>query len=337
MGKNSKKIVAITTALTMIAAITGCSKGNEKSSMGRYVEERYEAPTNSYVNELSILEDGRIAMLGFSNETNTPISFISDDGGQNWTTQDLELPKQDGKETYTNNIGYLSDGRILVSYYFEEPYVEPTEGETQSEENYVYEEQEYKYSIIETDGSISDIDLDLTSYNTDSDSSGYNNFKCAPNGDVFFSVGSNQELIVQFDGKTFEEKNIYEGNDYIDNFVFVGDSLITTSYDEIVEYDITNGKEKGNLKELEKEAIGEKVNYYPTFINSGSKNTLYYYTTLGVYAYDMKSGKTNMIIDSAISTFGDEESNLIGFIEKGEKNFLAAFNDWSSDGVSVIN
>ena len=204
MGKNSKKIVAITTALTMIATITGCSKGNEKSSMGRYVEERYEAPTNSYVNELSILEDGRIAMLGFSNETNTPISFISDDGGQNWTTQDLELPKQDGKETYTNNIGYLSDGRILVSYYFEEPYVEPTEGETQSEENYVYEEQEYKYSIIETDGSISDIDLDLTSYNTDSDSSGYNNFKCAPNGDVFFSVGSNQEFIVQFDGKRFE-------------------------------------------------------------------------------------------------------------------------------------
>ena len=36
MGKNSKKIVAITTALTMIAAITGCSKGNEKSSIILY-------------------------------------------------------------------------------------------------------------------------------------------------------------------------------------------------------------------------------------------------------------------------------------------------------------
>ena len=47
-----------------------------------------------------------------------------------------------------SNIGYLSDGRILVSYYFEEPYVEPTEGETQSEENYVYEEPEYKLSLI---------------------------------------------------------------------------------------------------------------------------------------------------------------------------------------------
>lgn len=337
MRKNLKKIVSIATILTMSITIIGCSVTNEKYSMGRYVEERYETSTNNYINELSILENGKIAMLGFSNETNKPISFISDDGGQNWTTQDLELPKQDGKETYTNNIGYLSDGRILVSYYFEEPYVEATEGETQTEENYVYEEPEYKYSIIETDGSISDIDLDLTAYNTDSDSSGYNNFKCAPNGDVFFSAGSNQELIVQFDGKTFEEKNIYEGNDYIDNFVFVGDSLITTSYDEIVEYDITNGKEKGNLKALEKEAIGEKANYYPTFINSGSKNTLYYYTTLGVYAYDMKSEKTNMIIDSAISTFGDEESNLIGFVEKGEKNFLAVFNDWSSNEVSVIN
>lgn len=337
MRKNLKKIVSIATILTMSITIIGCSVTNEKYSMGRYVEERYETSTNNYINELSILENGKIAMLGFSNETNKPISFISDDGGQNWTIQDLELPKQDGKETYTNNIGYLSDGRILVSYYFEEPYVEATEGETQTEENYVYEEPEYKYSIIETDGSISDIDLDLTAYNTDSDSSGYNNFKCAPNGDVFFSAGSNQELIVQFDGKTFEEKNIYEGNDYIDNFVFVGDSLITTSYDEIVEYDITNGKEKGNLKALEKEAIGEKANYYPTFINSGSKNTLYYYTTLGVYAYDMKSEKTNMIIDSAISTFGDEESNLIGFVEKGEKNFLAVFNDWSSNEVSVIN
>lgn len=337
MRKNLKKIVSIATILTMSITIIGCSVTNEKYSMGRYVEERYETSTNNYINELSILENGKIAMLGFSNETNKPISFISDDGGQNWTIQDLELPKQDGKETYTNNIGYLSDGRILVSYYFEEPYVEATEGETQTEENYVYEEPEYKYSIIETDGSISDIDLDLTAYNTDSDSSGYNNFKCAPNGDVFFSAGSNQELIVQFDGKTFEEKNIYEGNDYIDNFVFVGESLISTSYDEIVEYDITNGKEKGNLKALEKEAIGEKANYYPTFINSGSKNTLYYYTTLGVYAYDMKSEKTNMIIDSAISTFGDEESNLIGFVEKGEKNFLAVFNDWSSNEVSVIN
>ena len=99
--------------------------------------------------------------------------------------------------------------------------------ETQSEEKTIYEEPEYKYSIIETDGSISDIDLrSYITYNTDSDSSGYNNnFKCAPNGDVFFFSKSNQELIVQFDGKTFE-KRIFMRNDYIDNFVFCRNSLI---------------------------------------------------------------------------------------------------------------
>lgn len=33
----------------------------------------------------------------------------------------------------------------------------------------------------------------------------------------------------------------------------------------------------------------------------------------------MKSEKADMIIDGAISTFGDNESQLMGFVEKGEK------------------
>lgn len=350
MGKKLKKIIAITLSFTLAIGIVGCSKGSGKSSMGRYVEERYESPTSSYAENLAMLEDGKIAMIGYSDEIEGQAIFISEDGGETWTNEKLELPKQEGKETYTNNIGYISDGRILISYYFEEPYVEPvadenedsvaTEGEDSSimtEEDYSYEEPEFKYAVIETDGTITDIDLDLESYNSDEESWGYTTFKCGPNGDVFFSAGSNNELVVQFDGETFEEKYVYEGSDYIDNFVFVGDSLITTSYDAIIEYDITTGKEKGNLKALEKEVLGESSNYYPTFINSGSKDTLYYYTTLGLYAYDMKSEKSNMIIDSGISTFGDSESQLMGLIEKGEKNFLAIFSDWANGGISVIN
>lgn len=350
MGKKLKKIIAITLSFTLAIGIAGCSKGSGKSSMGRYVEERYESPTSAYAENLAMLEDGKIAMIDYSDEIEGQAIFISEDGGETWTNEKLELPKQEGKETYTNNIGYISDGRILISYYFEEPYVEPvadenedsvaTEGEDSNimtEEDYSYEEPEFKYSVIETDGTITDIDLDLEAYNSDEESWGYTTFKCGPNGDVFFTAGSNNELVVQFDGETFEEKYVYEGSDYIDNFVFVGDSLITTSYDAIIEYDITTGKEKGNLKALEKEVLGESSNYYPTFINSGSKDTLYYYTTLGLYAYDMKSEKSNMIIDSGISTFGDSESQLMGLIEKGEKNFLAIFSDWENGGISVIN
>ena len=97
MGKNLKKIMAITLSFTLAVGITGCSKGSGKSSMGRYVEERYESPTNGYAQNLTTLEDGRIAMFGYSEETSKESAFISEDGGQTWTNESIELPKQDRK------------------------------------------------------------------------------------------------------------------------------------------------------------------------------------------------------------------------------------------------
>ena len=159
------------------------------------------------------------------------------------------------------------------------------------------------------------------------------------NGDVFFTAGSNNEKVVQFDGETFEEKNIYEGGEWINDFFLVGDSLVIYEFDSIVEYDTTNGKEKGNLKALEKATISENTNYYPTFINSGSKDKIYYYTTLGLYEYDMKSEKVNQLVDSAISSFGDNEMYLMAFVEKSNGEFLTAFSDWSNaeSGAAIIN
>ena len=62
MGKNLKKIMAITLSFTLAVGITGCSKGSGKSSMGRYVEERYESPTNGYAQNLTTLEDGSLVI-----------------------------------------------------------------------------------------------------------------------------------------------------------------------------------------------------------------------------------------------------------------------------------
>ena len=168
---------------------------------------------------------------------------------------------------------------------------------------------------------------------------GYNNFKCNSNGDVFFIVGSNNEKVVQFDGETFEEKNIYEGGEWIEDFFLVGDSLFIYEFDSIVEYDTTNGKEKGNLKALEKATLDENSNYYPTFLNSGSKDKIYYYNTLGLYEYDMKSKKVNQLVDSAISSFGDGEMYIQSFIEKSNGEFLTVFGYWSNggSGSEIIN
>lgn len=355
MGKKIKKMLSILLSLTLMLSIVGCSKGEGKSSMGRYVEERYESPEGVNAQGITLLDDGKLGMIAYSNEDWKPVAFISEDGGKTWTENSIELPKEEGKETYANNIGYLSNGKILLSYYFQEPMPEmedgilddPTVGEGGAiaedgvvTEDLVYEEPEFKYAVIDTDGTVTDIELDLSVYNDDESMGfGYNNFKAGSNGDVFFLAGSNGEKVVQFDGETFEEKNIYEGSEWVNDFFIVGDSLIVYSFDSIIEYDTTNGKEKGNLEALEKETIAENTNYYPTFLNSGSKDKLYYYTTLGLYEYDMKTEKVKQLVDAAISSFGDSEMSITSFVEKGNGEFLTTFTDWSNaeSGTSIIN
>lgn len=355
MGKNFKRMLSILLSLTLMLSIVGCSKGEGKSSMGRYVEERYESPEGVNVQGITLLEDGKLGMIAYSNEHWKPVAFISEDGGKTWTENSIELPKEEGKETYANNISYLSNGKILISYYFQEPMPEMEDGilddSTVGEggaiakdevvtEDLLYEEPEFKYAVIDTDGTVTDIELDLSVYNDDESMGvGHNNFKAGSNGDVFFLAGSNGEKVVQFDGETFEEKNIYEGSEWVNDFFIVGDSLIVYSFDSIIEYDTTNGKEKGNLEALEKETIAENTNYYPIFLNSGSKDKLYYYTTLGLYEYDMKTEKVKQLVDAAISSFGDSEMSITSFVEKGNGEFLTTFTDWSNaeSGTSIIN
>ncbi len=132
---------------------------------------------------------------------------------------DFKLPKEEGKETYFNSIGYLNDETILLSYYFQEPLNENESKELITESS--YENPKYKYATVDKEGNLKEIDLDFSVYNDDEESTdgSYSNFKSSLSGDVFFSTGSNNEKIVQFDGKTFEEKHVYEGEEWINDFL----------------------------------------------------------------------------------------------------------------------
>ena len=344
MGKFLKRVLSTLLLSTLVLSIAGCSKWQGKSSMGRYVEERYEIPEGVDVQELTLLENDKIGMIAYSQTEWKPVAFISEDGGKSWTENSIELPKEEGKETYTNNIRYLSNGKILLSYYFQEPMPEINKDEVGedglSKEELVYKDPEFKYAVINTDGTFRAIDLDLSKYNDEDQMGwGYNNFKSGKNGDVFFIAGSNNEKIVQFDGETFEEKNIYEGAEFVNDFFLVGDSLIIYDFESIVEYDTTNGSEKGNLEALQTATIAENTNYSPNFLNSGSGDKLYYYTTLGLYEYNMETQNVNQLIDAAISSFGYSEMYITSFIAKSNGEFLATFNEQSSAGVgsSIIN
>lgn len=355
MSKKLKRIFSMALSLALVVSSVGCSTGGtKKSAMGRYVEERYESPTgspegetNSYIESMTKLEDGRIAMICQTYDTEIKLSnFISEDGGQTWSENIIELPKQDGMETSVTNSTILSDGRILIGYYFMEPWVEPEVDEngniienpnTEILDKEEYKEPEYNYAIVSQDGTFEEITIEQQEVQAEDGMwYGQPQFKAASNGDIFYSTGKG-DSVVQLDGTTFEIKNEYLFEDYFNDYSIVGDSLIIYGFSSIVEFDVNTGEEKGNLENLEKEVLGDNIQYYPTFINSGSKTKLYYYTALGLYEYDLAEKKTKQLIDGALSSFGDTEMYLMSFVEKDNGEFLTLFNDYTNGGTAIIN
>lgn len=91
--------------------------------------------------------------------------------------------------------------------------------------------------------------------------------------------------------------------------------MFTWGFTEIMEYDLESGKEKGNLE--------ANRSYNSRMINSGSKDKIYYYSVLGLFSYDIKSSKIKMLIDGSLSDFGNQQSSLIGFIERDSGEYEA--------------
>ena len=60
MGVSFKRMLSILLTLTLAFSIVSCSKDGGKSSMGRYVEERYEVPEGVEVQSLSLLENNKV-------------------------------------------------------------------------------------------------------------------------------------------------------------------------------------------------------------------------------------------------------------------------------------
>lgn len=160
-GRKFKKILSIALTLILCFGMVACSTNGGKSSMGRYVEEKYELPEGVEVQNLSLLENDKIGMIGFLEEDFVPVFFISEYGGKTWTKNDFKLPKEEGKETYFNSIGYLNDETILLSYYFQEPLNENAEGNEELAKEFNYENSKYKYATVDKEGNLKEIDLDF--------------------------------------------------------------------------------------------------------------------------------------------------------------------------------
>lgn len=343
MGKKIKKLLSIVLSLALVTSIAGCTSGEKKTSMGRYVEERYEAPKEVWIQNMTKLNSGNIAMVSqtYLEDKVGLTYYLSEDGGKTWSESFLDLPKQEGKDIAIMSCVVLPNEKTFINYYFMEPWVEPSPDEEKPDINLdkedMFENIEYKYALIGKDGSFEEIQIELPeTENSDEMYYGMHQVKAASNGDLFITTGEGNKII-QFDGETFEEKNIFEQENYFNDFIILEKSLVVYGFDSIIEYDLENGTEKGNLEKLEKEVISDNVQYYPTFINSGSKEKLYYYTALGLYEYDMTNQSIKQLIDGALSSFGNRDMYLTSFVEKENGEFLATFDDWSNGGMALIN
>lgn len=340
MERKFKRILSVILSSTLLITAVGCSSKDSDKKMGRYVEEQYEVPNDVYVESVIKLDNGNLMMLGGSYSGKMPeyMSLISEDGGKNWSQQAINIPSEEDKIAAINNMCPFYDGRIFISYFFEKP-LDESQLEEMDKEDYVYEMPEAKYGIIDESGNFEEIEMDL-SEDLENEKGGYiQSFKTSENGDVFYIAGENMNELVQIDGQTFEEKNRYLSDEYIENYLLMGNDLIVISWSGIIKYDLESGDEKGNLEALEKETIKSTGNYYPTIVSSNSKDKIYYYSVLGLYVYDVKTEKSKKLVDGSISSFGDNEMNLMGLIEKENDEYLAIFNDWSSNtgSISVIN
>ena len=333
MKKGIKKLISIGLCLTLMFGVSGCSSKEKESAMGRYIEERYEIPQSGYIQDMVKLDNGNIAMIG-SDEIGKIIYYTSTDDGANWENKSIELPKEEGKETIAGQSSILKNGEVLLSYFFMEP-IENVEGDKEVMDKEIYVQPEMKYVVIDSDGILTEKTINFPE---EEESEGMwkgqaSMFKSADNGDILY-VASSGNSVVQIDSKSLEEKNRYQSDDYVESFILVGNSLFTWGFTGIMEYDLESGKEKGKLEALEKETINSNKSYNSRMINSGSKDKIYYYSVLGLFSYDIKSSETKMLIDGSLSDFGNQQSSLIGFIERDNGEFLALFNDWNNEGAS---
>lgn len=339
MRKIFKRLISVVLCSTLMISVIGCGEKSPENKMGRYLEERYNIPEGVYFQEMVKLQNGNIAMIG-GRDSGELIQYVSEDGGQNWVDKKIELPKMEGKETISGTCTILKDGQILVGYYFMDPIPEQGEsGEAIPFNKEEYKEPELKYGIVDAEGNFNEKDIDFSQPGEPEEGMGMgmpHRFKGANNGDIFYQTPSGEE-VVQIDGQTFEEKNRYQSSDYIENFLILENSLIVWGFSGIVEYDIETGKEKGNLEALEKETVNNTTNYYPTVLNSDSKDKIYYYSVLGLNAYDVANKKSEQLIDGALSIFGSREASMTGFIEKDNGDFLVLVNDWATGETSLLN
>lgn len=285
-----KRVLRVVLCFFILILLIGCSKnvdstnlenkdifnGNIKQEKEGYVEEVIELSDNiGYILDIVKLDNGNISVGAFDKDFNSKV-FTSEDNGVSWKEKEIQHIDF-GKEIRSHSISLLKNGDILISYVF------GYDAETI-----------IRYAILNESGEINEVELDV---DQEIISGSFNNapidFMSLNNGDLIYTTFDKSE-IVQLDGKNFKEKYRYKTELLVDNVSNVADNLILTSMESIDVYDINTGELRDSLEELESKIINSTNTLS---INGKSDTNIYYYSTEGLFCYDLLKKENELLID----------------------------------------
>lgn len=329
MNKVNRSLIIMLTFIFALGMLSGCSGGSKETTntMGRYVEESINTPEEiARVEEMNILQDGSIAVIGYGEAYMTPLYFTSSDNGDSWEAKELKLPTvEEGSNLMVNTVKIMKDGSVLLIYTIEDmskfadiDYENMTDEERsqyEEEMNEYYENLEYTAIIAGVDGNVTEANIPNEAARELYDS------VIDENNNIFYR-SYETESIVQIDLTTGEKKNEFKDeNGYIQTWCINGETLTLGSFEQIKSIDIKTGKEKSKVENKDGEL------YTGLQLYAGKEDgEIYNCTEKGVDKLENGGKKFTQIIDGTLSSFGDSSNYLRKFLAIENNEFLALFD-----------
>lgn len=335
MKKIRKLLTFILVSAVTATSIISC--GNSKDvRKGRYMESEINIPDN--VEDIVSINErkDKVIDLVSRDEVGNFKYYQSKDERKSWDEVQNILPQSNFEgEICGDNIGINDNGDAFISYSkYTKEQVDKIEELKKAEEG--IDESMYSdikpiryYMLYKKGGETKEIDLSALNL------SYISKIKYAPNGDLFILDNKMEEdgkdIIYQLDKDSFKVKNKYEfQSGYLNDFCFLDNELVVGTYEEVIRYDLKNGKKKSTIKELKNKAITSP------YIASNEKDTIYYLGSKGLYSYKINDKKPKLIIDGSLSTLGDESNYCVNFIKCKNGDFLGAFINTSSESQAKL-
>lgn len=221
MKQCAKKLILSSFCFILVLVGVGCKKNSDykttESKTSVYRKEKMKMPENRKFDHIVILDNKNILALATDSKKNI-YSLISKDNGESWSEKKIEFTEEKGAKFYFIKASILESGDIAIFY---------TDKDTHSQKNYT-----------------------IVDFNVNEVGSSTSNIKNTSNKDLFLVL---ENEIIQIDSKTKKEKNRYINDDIIKSYVVINNSLIVSTNQKNIKYDIETGKKVGELENLQQE------------------------------------------------------------------------------------